>query len=647
MPKHLNKNKPTVKTYLFLLLCAVLPCTLCAEKYALLTGVGNYPADSGWTKISAANDLRHLTAALQRNGFAEENITLLLDEKARKADILRAFDILQSKLQIGDIVYLHFSAHGQQLPDLNGDEIDGLDEAVVPYDSPKYYRAGSYTGENLLTDDELSVQTGRLCAAVGEAGQVVLVLDSCHSGTGSRGKTGSRGTDVIMGAAGEKRVDETAAAEYSVGIYDEQKSADLSALFCYYSSGADELNYETADADLQPVGSLSYAVAFVLSNHTESMTHAEFFEKVKLKMKTLVQRQNPQREGRENRLLFGENSGRDLPYYAIAEYIDERTVKAEAGSLGGVYPGSSVELYSVEERRAVQTGRVVQSDLLHSIIRTETALRRRPDDLLRVRVTKKALPPAVVKVRADIPAGSSRHDALVADIFQQSYVRKSVCNADLYLEVDKEDGNLRLSDAYGTLLLKCNTGDCREAIKNYAQGSYLKELNTEHQNYDLVLRILSADCHRPHRAVDTARILQQNKLPVGTCIQAAVTNRGSRGAYFSLLDIQPDNQTNLLIPGPGNYAAADFYLAPGQTYLTDYVLEIGAPTGEEVLKLIAADRPLRLREIMQREGKNMRSVLQSGTFNSLFYTTYITGAADAEIFLDGTAVTSYFLRITK
>ena len=62
----------------------------------------------------------------------------------------------------GDIIYLHFSCHGQPIEDIDGDEDDGWDEALIPFDAKKKYQKGTYTGENHITDDELNSYLKRL-----------------------------------------------------------------------------------------------------------------------------------------------------------------------------------------------------------------------------------------------------------------------------------------------------------------------------------------------------------------------------------------------------------------------------------------------------------------------------------------------------
>ena len=57
---------------------------------------------------------------------------MLKNEKATKENINLSLQKLYEDVKTGDYLFLHFSCHGQQMMDLNGDEEDGLDEALVP-----------------------------------------------------------------------------------------------------------------------------------------------------------------------------------------------------------------------------------------------------------------------------------------------------------------------------------------------------------------------------------------------------------------------------------------------------------------------------------------------------------------------------------
>ena len=69
-------------------------------------------------------------------------MTTLLDEEATYENIIRQLTTFTNKTKKGDIVYLHFSTHGQPVEDLNADEDDGWDEAIVPIDAYKLYKKG-------------------------------------------------------------------------------------------------------------------------------------------------------------------------------------------------------------------------------------------------------------------------------------------------------------------------------------------------------------------------------------------------------------------------------------------------------------------------------------------------------------------------
>ncbi len=106
-------------------------------RHALVVGIGDYSGGSGWSKINGDRDAGLVVQMLERNGFLEEDIEVLLNARATKSNIRDAFAALCRQVGSGDIVYVHFSGHGQQVTDVNGDEEDGLDESFVPYDACK------------------------------------------------------------------------------------------------------------------------------------------------------------------------------------------------------------------------------------------------------------------------------------------------------------------------------------------------------------------------------------------------------------------------------------------------------------------------------------------------------------------------------
>lgn len=173
----------------------ILGAAYAQTKQALVIGIGEYPDESGWCKIHGDSDIVTITEMLEANGFEHNNIQTLKNEAATKEAIMMAMNNLIEKASIGDVVFIHFSGHGQQITDLDGDEADGYDEAWIPFDANKAY-TDKYQGQNHIVDDELFDIFNQLRAKVGEEGKIVVVSDACHSGSGSRG---DEDVDIIRG----------------------------------------------------------------------------------------------------------------------------------------------------------------------------------------------------------------------------------------------------------------------------------------------------------------------------------------------------------------------------------------------------------------------------------------------------------------
>lgn len=130
---------------------------------------------------SSTRDARSLARLAETHlGFPKDSIKLLENDAASRAGILAAIDEwLIAGTAPGDRVILTYSGHGTHVPDTDGDEEDGEDEALVPWDArpgPK-----GHPPMNLLYDDTIKERLTQL------AGRDVLILvDSCHSGTVTR-----------------------------------------------------------------------------------------------------------------------------------------------------------------------------------------------------------------------------------------------------------------------------------------------------------------------------------------------------------------------------------------------------------------------------------------------------------------------------
>lgn len=146
----------------------------------LTIGVNLYPYLEGDQNLnSPALDARRMADfAVSALGMAPDDILVLTDEDATGDQIRAAFrDWLAAGTRPGDPVFIFFAGHGHQLPDNDGDEPDGRDEVLVPYDGGDR----SQPDMGLLRDDEIGELLGLLSGR-----RVTMIVESCHSGTVTR-----------------------------------------------------------------------------------------------------------------------------------------------------------------------------------------------------------------------------------------------------------------------------------------------------------------------------------------------------------------------------------------------------------------------------------------------------------------------------
>jgi len=135
-------------------------------KYALCCGINTYPNPANALN-GCVNDAKDWSTVLSSKfGF---EVVSTFDSAVTHDAIL---NMLRNKIQAavpGDIIVFTYSGHGTQVVDQNADETDGYDEALYVYDGP-------------VVDDELRVVIDAAKPGV----QIVIILDSCFSGTSTR-----------------------------------------------------------------------------------------------------------------------------------------------------------------------------------------------------------------------------------------------------------------------------------------------------------------------------------------------------------------------------------------------------------------------------------------------------------------------------
>ena len=250
-------------------------------KRAFVVGISDYiqSGENNWGTIHGANDAELITSTLKKQGF---KVTKLSNKAATANRIRKEMNSLLASCRKGDVIYLHFSCHGQPYEDLNGDEEDGWDESIVPYDALMVYSKGNYEGANHITDDELHIFFQRLRRAVGEKGLVCVVIDACHAGGASRGDDDVDEDEIFVRGTRKgfsPRDKEFRPRINSKGHFLITQEVGLANIVILEACRSYQSNYEIRQSGFY-YGPLSYYVSQVLSK-TTILTNVEWVLKVK------------------------------------------------------------------------------------------------------------------------------------------------------------------------------------------------------------------------------------------------------------------------------------------------------------------------------------------------------------------------------
>lgn len=199
-------------------------------KRALLIGINYYGGDHALA--GCINDIIAMKKYLAERQFTE--FTILQDrwddqshqksDCPTRANIISAMNDIVNKSSSGDTLFVHYSGHGAQLYDTNGDEKTGMDSCICPVDFD--INALDY---GFIRDDTLNdILVKRLPDGV----KLRVVFDACHSGSAldlpyryDRDQFDIENTDVL-----KKDV------VFISGCRDEEKSAD--SVFNNVAAGA-------------------------------------------------------------------------------------------------------------------------------------------------------------------------------------------------------------------------------------------------------------------------------------------------------------------------------------------------------------------------------------------------------------------------
>lgn len=354
---------------------------LSAKKRALIISIGDYPdnkeLNQNWGDLSSSNDAEIIKELLIDQGFALDDIWSLRDKQANASNIRDHFNKLLMTLEHGDIVFIHYSGHGQQVSDINSngkefittlkeDEADGFDESLVAYNAPTQAYNGYDLSEHII-DDELNVFLEKVRLKIGAEGQVIMILDACHSGTATRGASDetvkTRGTSVkcIIGGSTKKNYlnKSTIQHGFSLDLNESSSVNDKGSIAIFSGCRANEVNREWYDPEsgLQ-FGSLTYAFATAFKKLNKDASYKNLFENINAQLlQKFNQAQHPELEGDIiNQLIFNGALIESQEKYKIQSISDPYSIKINGGIFSGHSNGDTVLISQINREKRTSWG---------------------------------------------------------------------------------------------------------------------------------------------------------------------------------------------------------------------------------------------------------------------------------------------------
>lgn len=605
-----------MKNTIYLLLFVLFSITTHAEKYAVIVAVGDYPEGSGWNDISSVNDVDLIEGALLTQGFSKQNIMTIINEQGTRDGIINALKTIKSKLAAGDILVVHFSMHGQQVFDDNGDELDNLDESLVPYNARAKY-SDAYKGENHLRDDDLGNIIKDLRNQLGNDGQLLMILDSCHSGSSTRGAIARGGNGALV----PPNWDEDKQVEPSGSdMIETVNLSDAAAPFVMISGArAKEVNFE-----YEGYGSLSYAFAKAMNTLGTDFTYRQLFNKITAVMATIAPKQKPVIEGDIDYKLFKGEYVKQQPFYTVKKVVSSKAITVNAGTIQLFNVGTTVHVLpagatTFDEKLSLAKGEVSRTLFNQSRV-----------------VLDQALPDRIAQNYSVFVDQVSYGDISLTVFVDESVDKNTKKSIETYLKENKIGGITKDDQEADVILTKqkllfilqgvaggdpLNADDkkrgartveeLQENLFNYAQGSYLRNLEMKNPTYEFSFRLVPVEFDEDFNEI--GEVLEFNTMlndsgafqiaDDGTRVALEVTNHSNKDLYLSIVEIYNDGKILPFMPNKNcDFTDGERLIPRNSTQVIKGCAYTFAPPYERiVLKAFASTNPINLKPILTKE----------------------------------------------
>jgi hypothetical protein len=597
-------------------------------KRALIIAIGDYGVAPNnpvtgrpllsYRDLSSANDVVLVRGALERQGFLPRDIRVLADAQATPEGLRGALQALVRETERGDVVVIHYSGHGHRLANDNPDddeEIDGLDEVLVPFGAPAEFYEG-YDGSLHFRDDELGEHVALIRARAGAAGNVTVFLDACYSGTATRGEAVVRGEERPLGepvfAGGRAPAtrgagDDDRGTGIELGRPPGTRGGDgqLAPFVVFSAASPRQMAKEVQDVDGRTsVGSLSYALARALSEAGPGTTNRDLFAAITRTLIGKVSNQTPQMEGDADFALFSNRLTQQLPYVVVDSTLADGVVLA-GGTLVGLNPGTRLAVHPLgtasPDGRALAELEVTAASATRAVATVTAGASTAATRGSWAFVTRRSYGDLTLRVRLDASLAAADRNGLTTRLTGSGMVQMVEQGGEVVIA--NQGGRPEARVVSDDRVLAAGAQNVVAAVEDYARFHYLRRLRFDGSALDIVLEfatgveIDAATGQCTPGDWDGASDRPENlgasqwRLAPGALYRVRVRNVGERRAFVYLVDLRPGGQVSVLYPQRGRSGEQ---LEPGREIDRCFRLTAG-DVGQEVLKVFATETEQDLR----------------------------------------------------
>ncbi len=552
------------------------------NKFALLVGINQYQYQKNLN--GAVNDVHNMKSILiNRFGFTDDakHIRVLTNEQATRRAILNELQQhLIANANQQSIIVFHYSGHGSRLKDINGDETDGYDETIVPYDS-------SHVAPNPnqdITDDELNLLLETLS---NKSPNVTFIFDSCHSGSAIRGSGLSR-TVTADQRVPPKRAYNTVIQTQTVN----EGKNDLRPHDARYAlisgAAADELSYEL-EVDGKAYGAMSWFLADEIRKAKANATYRDIMEKVLNRVNEKYRSQHPQLEGPgQDQYIFSDKSLIAEPYILVKPWFKNYVI-LNVGQVHGITEKSLFDVYSPGtksfgtntptiakiEINSVDTtwskARIVTGEITQAASRAIEREHHWSDKTLKIYIKDTKSSETLQKIKSKLSN------------FKHIKFTKIAKGYDLLLRQDH--GNIITEGGDPTeisprISIKDSNAVTRtvKQITHWAKWYNILAIDNNQSELSINFQLTAINDSNNKKSLNL-------NLPAGQQFTMQVSNQSRKNIYIALLDLSSDGSVSVILPARGQQE----FIAPNQQWKT--TLKASLPRDKtkmrDMLKLIA------------------------------------------------------------